>query len=81
MEIPKQDYEKASRRIHKALKDYFDIHSFADLSVSEFERVASTTRMLFCREWAYIIPEPDESNFDANKETLRELLKFKAIIK
>lgn len=81
LEIPEEYHEKASRKIHNAIKDTFDVSSFDSLGVSEYEKIAATIRMIFCREFGYMIPEADEEDFDADKATLHELLKFKKIIK
>lgn len=78
--IPRQDYEKASKRIHTALKKTYGIDSFSSLSVAEFEKIASITRMWAAREHGFIIPEPDEEGMDVMNMSMRDFLIHKKLI-
>jgi len=78
--VPQEHKECASRRIHKAMKKCFEIDSFASLSSKEFEKIAGIIRMVGCREWAFMIKEPDEELYDPNQLTMSEFLKRKHLI-
>jgi len=78
--VPKEDREKASKKIHKSIKHCFGIESFALLSSKEFEKVAGIIRMVAAREWAYLLREPDEFDCDPNTMTMKEFLKHKNLI-
>lgn len=81
LEIPRKDYEKASRQIHKALKKTFGIKTFAKLDVAEFEKIAGIVRMLFIREFGgHMIPEADEKGLDINNISMKEFLHHKNLI-
>jgi len=80
LEIDKGDYELVSRKIHNALKKMFDIKSFAGLESKEFEKIASITRMLFLRQYGWIIPEANEHGLDIANITMKEFLKHKNLI-
>ena len=75
--VPPGDYERSSRQIHKAIKQTFEIESFSSLGVSEFEKLASTIRMIFNREYGWIIPEADEENIDVQNISMSDFLKIK----
>jgi hypothetical protein len=70
-------YKTVAPKIHTAIKHCFGIRSMRDLSVQQFEVFAETLRMLFVREYGLLIPTPDEKDFDAEKATMREYLRFK----
>jgi hypothetical protein len=79
LEIPKEDYEKASRRIHNALKKALGVKSFRDLSVAEFEKIASIVRMYWARK-GWMIPEPDEKGMNLIDMSMCDFLKHKKLI-
>ena len=80
LQIPKEDYEKAGKKIHKALKKTFEVDSFRNLSVAEFEKLASTVRMIFCRHYGFMIQEPDEKGMDLMNMSMKDFLKHKKLI-
>lgn len=77
--VPKDQYEHVSKLIHQAIKKCFEIDSFRNVSVSEFEKIAGTIRMVFAREMGYIIREADEELIDPNNMSMREFLEHKKI--
>jgi serine/threonine protein phosphatase PrpC len=78
--IPKEDREKASRRIHASIKKCFEIDSFTSLSSKDFEKIAGIIRMIGCREWAYMIKEADEEKYDPNQLSMKDFLKKKNLV-
>ena len=79
LEVPKEQYEHVSKLIHQEIKKCFEIDSFRNVSVSEFEKIAGTIRMIFAREFSYVLKEPDEEGIDPNTMSMREFLKHKKI--
>ena len=80
LNIKEEYYEIAADKIHDAIKKCFNIVSFSDLSVAEFEKVMSTLRMLGARQWAICIPEPDEIGMDVLNMSMRDFLIHKKLI-
>jgi hypothetical protein len=79
--VDEQDYEKASRKIHNAFKEYLGIKSFKNLSEQEFKDVLIELSVYLAETYGFVAPESDEEGYDANKATLHDLLKFKKLIK
>ena len=75
--IEKKDYDKASRRLHNAFREMFEVRSFKDLSSKEFEKIASTVRMLWAREYQWVIPTADEAAININEISMSDFLKIK----
>ena len=75
--VPPKDREKAARKIHLAIKETFEIDSFSSLGVSEFEKIASILRLIFNREYGWIIPEADEEGIDVQNMSMSDFLKIK----
>jgi len=80
LQIPREKYEPASQKIHKALKKAFGVNSFRNLSIAEFEKIASVTRMWAAREHGFIINEPDEEDLDVMNMSMRDFLIHKKLI-
>lgn len=77
LEVDKQDYDKASRRLHNAFKTMFEVRSFKDLSSKEFEKIAGTVRMLFAREFQWIIPDASDEGINLQEISMSDFLKIK----
>jgi hypothetical protein len=79
--VEEQDYERVSRKLHAAFKEYLGIKSFKNLSEQEFKDVLIELSVYLAETYGFVAPEPDEEGYDANKATLQELLKFKNLVK
>ena len=77
--VPKEQYEHVSKLIHQEIKKCFEIDSFRNVSVSEFEKIAGTIRMIWAREMGWCLREADEEDIDPNAMSMREFLKHKKI--
>ena len=80
LNIREECYEIATKKTHNAIKKCFNIASFSDLSVAEFEKTMSTLRMIGARQWAICIPEPDEEGMNVLDMSMRDFLKHKKLI-
>lgn len=77
--VPKDQYKHVSKLIHQAIKKCFEIDSFRNVSVSEFEKIAGTIRMIMAREFGCFLKEADEQDLDINNMSMREFLEHKKI--
>lgn len=73
------DKEKASKRIHKAIKECFDVDSFSNLSTSDFSEIVNELMAYFASEHGYMLKEDDEREYDINEMTMKEFLEKKKI--
>lgn len=77
--VPKEKYNQVKPILHKEIKKCFEIDSMKNVSVAEFEKIAGAIRMIFCREFAYMLNEADEEEVDPNTMSMRDFLAYKKI--
>lgn len=58
----------------------FEVDSFSDLDSKSFEKIAGKIRVIFAREYSWIIPTADEADYNPNELTMKEFLIKKGFI-
>jgi len=77
LEVKKEHRVVATKKLHNAIKHCFEVKSFAHLSTAEFEKIMGTLRMIGCRHWSVMIPEPNEKGVNLETIEMGEFLKIK----
>lgn len=80
LQIQKENQPKAMKILHAEFKKCFEVDSFKNVTVAEFEKIAAIIRMIMLREFQIFVKEPDEEHYSPEDMTMGEFLKLKKLI-